>query len=89
MSEANQPLETPKKLTPVYHVASVERSEMPHEDAEGNWYRYVLEGGRNPITGYRRGTLREVKTYAQQCADELNERNSGNRSVWSVSQKKK
>jgi hypothetical protein len=59
-----------------YKVTSVAKTKAP-EGADGNWYRYVLEGGRSPITGIRRGTLKEVTDHAKRCAADLNERNSG------------
>jgi len=59
-----------------YKVTSVAKTKAP-SGADGNWYRYVLEGGRSPITGIRRGTLKEVTEHAKRCAADLNERNSG------------
>jgi hypothetical protein len=59
-----------------YHVTSVDKAQAPG-GAEGDWYCYVLEGGRSPITGLRRGTLIEVTEHAKRCAQELNERNNG------------
>ena len=59
-----------------YSVASVYQAQGPG-GAEGDWYRYVLEGGCSPITGLRRGSLDEVTEHANRCAQELNERNNG------------
>jgi hypothetical protein len=59
-----------------YHVVSVDKAQAPG-GADGDWFRYVLAGGRSPITGLRRGTLREVTEHAHRCASELNQRNSG------------
>jgi hypothetical protein len=59
-----------------YQVTSVDKAEGPN-GADGDWYCYVLEGGRSPITGLRRGTLSEVTEHAKRCARDLNERNSG------------
>lgn len=73
---------------PRYHVALVEKSTGPGGAEGRNWHRYVLDGVRSPITGYRQGTLKEVKEYAQRCADELNERASGKRSPWAPQQRK-
>ena len=74
--------------SPRYHVASVEKSTGPGGMEGPNWHRYVLGGVRSPITGYRQGTLKEVKEYAQQCADDLNARASGKRSPWAPQQRK-
>jgi hypothetical protein len=59
----------------LYYVTSVDKAEAP-DGADGDWYCYVLEGGRSPITGLRRGTLSEVTEHAKRCARDLNERNS-------------
>ncbi|KOR29976.1 hypothetical protein TI03_00800 [Achromatium sp. WMS1] len=68
-----------------YHVASVNKASSPDGKADGNWYRYVLAGGRSPITGLRRGTLSEVTEHAKRCVRDLNDRNSGKRlSAWST-----
>jgi len=65
-----------------YHVASVNQAQGP-SGADGDWFRYVLEGGRSPITGLRRGTRDEVTEHANRCAEELNERNNGrSASAW-------
>jgi len=65
-----------------YRVASVDKAQGPGEEG-GDWYRYVLVGGRSPITGLRRGTLDEVTEHAQRCAEDLNERNNGkSASAW-------
>lgn len=65
-----------------YRVASVDKAEAPG-DAEGDWYRYVLVGGRSPITGLRRGSRDEVTEHANRCAEELNERTNGkSASAW-------
>ena len=39
-----------------YSVASVDKAQGPG-DADGDWYRYVLVGGRSPITGFVGCTL--------------------------------
>ena len=88
------PSESGKKATPApensaldgftrhYRVASVAEAPAPG-GADGDWFRYVLEGGRSPITGLRRGTLDEVTEHAHRCAEELNERNNGrSASAW-------
>lgn len=67
----------PKTDSLAYRVASVTKA-IPPQGLEGaDWYRYVLEGGHAPITGWRQGSLADVKAYAQISADELNERRSG------------
>jgi hypothetical protein len=60
-----------------YHVASVTKATPPTGMEGADWHQYVLEGGHSPITGWRRGSLADVKAYAQVSADELNERRAG------------
>lgn len=60
-----------------YRVASVTKAAPPTGMEGADWYRYVLEGGHSPITGWRRGSLADVKAYAQISAEELNERRAG------------
>ena len=65
-----------------YRVASVDKAEGPG-NADGDWYRYVLVGGRSPITGLRRGSRDEVTEHAKRCAEDLNQRNNGkSASAW-------
>ena len=65
-----------------YRVASVNQAQGP-SGADGDWFRYILEGGRSPITGLRRGSRDEVTEHANRCAEELNERNNGrSASAW-------
>jgi hypothetical protein len=67
-----------------YQVASVDKITSPPNGGDGDWYRYVLTGGRCPITGLRRGTLLEVTEHARRCAKDLNDRSNGKRlSAWS------
>ncbi|KOR30972.1 hypothetical protein TI04_03280 [Achromatium sp. WMS2] len=74
---------TPPSLIRRYHVASVDKAQSPPNGSDGDWYRYVLAGGRTPITGLRRGTLNEVTEHARRCVRDLNDRNSGKRlSAW-------
>lgn len=81
-------METPLVSTPTdtirhYHVESVDKANSPPEGSDGDWYCYVLKGGRAPITGLRRGTLIEVTEHAKRCARDLNDRSNGKRlSSW-------
>lgn len=67
----------PKIDALAYRVVSVTKATPPTGMEGADWYRYVLEGGHSPITGWRRGSLADVKAFAQISADELNERRSG------------
>lgn len=71
----------------IFEVTAIEKTETP-EGSEGAWYRYVLENGQSTVTGYRRGTRKQVADYAKQTAEELNERRGANgRSVWAPRRK--
>lgn len=73
--------ETKNALDAAFKLASVEKAAAP-AGADGSWYRYVLENGRSTVTGYRRGTRKQVAEYANSTAEALNERRGGGRSVW-------
>ena len=84
-----------EKLAPVtansnrYHVASVEKVDMPEGGRGASWYRYVIAGGYAPLTGSRRGTQKQISEYAKQLVGELNARSGlGAPSPWTPRQKK-
>lgn len=56
-----------------YTVIAVEAVSCAEGD-EDSWYRYVLEAMGSTITGRRRGTLDEVTRYAENFAEQINER---------------
>ena len=73
--------------TRYYRVALVEQGTAP-QGAEGeNWCRYVLERGYAEITGWRRGSLREITRHAARYAEELNARGKDNDSRWASHRK--
>ena len=60
-----------------YEVEQVVKT-APPEGCEGDdWYRYDIKGERNRITGYARGSLRKVTSYAKEQAVNLNARAEG------------
>ena len=73
-----------------YPVLSIEKI-APPKGADGNWYQYIIGKGNSQITGSRRGTLRQVTTYANNYAKSLNERcgGKGGGYAWARSSKKK
>jgi hypothetical protein len=69
-----------------FRVTLVEKSAVP-QGAEGeDWYRYVLENKHSAITGWRRGSRREITQHAIHCTEELNARiangSSYHRQTW-------
>lgn len=66
-----------------FKVALVEKTKPNDGNNEPDWHRYVLENGRSTIEGQRRGTLKDVTTYATQYIEQLNARSSMAQSTWS------
>ena len=56
----------------IYHVTRVERCKLDQSGQSG--YRYVIEGGYAPITGFHTGTKELVSTHASDLAKEMNAR---------------
>ncbi len=59
-----------------FHVYSVEKADDPALGTTENWHRYVIKSGKSCITGMHRGTLVEVRDFAEDCAEAFNQRNS-------------
>jgi hypothetical protein len=56
----------------VYNVTALEKCKL---DPEGpNGYRYIIEGGYAPITGFRTGSREKVLQHASELAKEMNNR---------------
>lgn len=71
-----------------YQVVAVEKTEPPEGIKGGNWYRYVIELEGKCIIGNRRGTLKQVTEYANECAENMSNRFARGRSYWSSRSKK-
>ena len=71
-----------------YHVVAVEKTEPPVGIEGGNWYRYVIAQEEETIVGNRRGTLKQVTQYANECAENLSSRVARGTSSWSSRKKK-
>ena len=72
----------PPRVGSRFHVGRVERAPVPHGgDGGEDWCRYVLENGRNSITGLRRGSLPQVTEHARRLAEDLNERHDSPRAL--------
>jgi hypothetical protein len=57
---------------PIYHVTKLEKCKLDRNGPSG--YRYVIEGGYAPITGFRAGTKDHVQSHAAMLAKEMNNR---------------
>ncbi len=71
-----------------YQVVKVEKTEPPVGIEGGNWYRYVIALEGEQIVGNRRGTLKQVKEYAEESALNLSSRVARGTSSWSSRNKK-
>jgi hypothetical protein len=66
-----------------YEIVSVEKAQGPDGGRGDDWYRYVINSPGSPITGFRRGTRKEVMQYVREYAEKLRVRTSPRaRSVW-------
>ena len=57
---------------PIYHVTRLEKCKLDSDGPSG--YRYVIEGGYAPITGFRTGTKENVLKHASALVKEMNAR---------------
>ena len=57
---------------PIYHVTKLEKCKLDRSGPSG--YRYVIEGGYAPITGFRTGTKDNVMKHASALVKEMNAR---------------
>ena len=56
----------------VYNVTALEKCKLDPEGPSG--YRYVIEGGYAPITGFKTGSRENVLQHASELAKEMNNR---------------
>jgi len=57
-----------------YILASITQTVSPVNPGESDWYRYVINQGRNQIVGYRRGSPEIVRSDVDMIVDQLNSR---------------
>ena len=55
-----------------YFVTDVVKSDPPKGLSGDNWYRYTIGHGSTPISGLRSGSLKSVRRYAEEFAENLN-----------------
>ncbi len=70
-------------------MVSVRRADPPPGGEGSAWYRYVITQGPNIIHGYRQGNLKTVRVAVKEIVTQLNERQSGKRSVTALKIRKK
>ena len=56
----------------IYHVTKLEKCKLDQAGPSG--YRYVIEGGYAPITGFHTGSKEAVMNHASALAKEMNAR---------------
>jgi len=59
----------------VFRIVSVENVIDPHTGEPNGWCRYSIESLTGSISGLRRGTVREVRLYAEEATEAFNLRN--------------
>ena len=59
-----------------FEVTSIEKTEPPADETEGNWYQYTIGEGDSAITGVRAGSLESVRKHAEEFAENLNRRSA-------------
>ena len=69
MSETSEDLESRK-----FSVTSIEKTEPPAGMDEDNWYQYTIGEGASAIHGKRAGSKAAVRRYAEEFAENLNQR---------------
>ena len=55
-------------------VTEVVETDPPKGLSGGKWFRYTISNATSPISGMRSGTLKSVRRYAEDFADNLNQR---------------
>jgi hypothetical protein len=59
-----------------FPVTSIEKSEPPRGESDGEWYEYVIGKGSSAIKGKRAGSLKAVTAYVKEYAENLNQRSA-------------
>ena len=55
-------------------VTDIVEIDPPQGESRGTWYRYTIQHGLSPIEGMRSGSLKSVRRYAEEFAENLNQR---------------
>jgi hypothetical protein len=59
-----------------FPVTSIEKTDPPEGESDGEWYEYVIGRGSSEIRGKRAGSLKAVKAYVEEYAENLNQRST-------------
>jgi len=71
-----------------YNLVSVEKIDTPKDLPVGIWHRYVIARGNSTMEGMHSGSLSEVREYAEDFVEGLNERSVKGRSTYATRKKK-
>ena len=67
-----------------YVVTEVVKTTRPKGIQSGDWCRYTIGHGSTPISGVRPGSLKSVRRYAEEFAENLNLRSLLGYSVYAA-----
>ena len=59
-----------------FQVTSIEKTDPPEGEGDGEWYEYVIGEGSSAIRGKRAGSRRAVTAYVKEYAENLNQRST-------------
>ena len=60
-----------------FKIIEVSKTESPDGESKGNWYRYVISQGNEPLIGVRKGSKKSVVDAANKVVMCLNQRRLG------------
>ena len=58
----------------MYQISLIECVEPLHAESKKPWCRYIISNAHNTISGYRCGTEREVRRFAKEFINSLNQK---------------
>ena len=59
-----------------FTVTSIDKTDPPEGESDGEWYEYVIGEGSSAIRGKRAGSLKAVTAYVKEYAENLNQRST-------------
>jgi len=59
-----------------FPITSIEKTDPPDGETEGEWYEYMIGEGSSAIRGIRSGSLKAVTAYVKEYAENLNQRST-------------
>jgi len=59
-----------------FPITSIEKTDPPDSETNGEWYEYIIGIGSSSIRGKRSGTLEAVTEYVKDYAENLNQRSA-------------